>query len=690
MFKITTYPNGALNVKTTDPEALRAHKADRGKFCLQGQIEEFSNLKDLVHRAAQVPITPSEMKDGRRAKVNFIQTSILVLDVDSGIDLMSCQLELDATGYEFAIYTSYSHQTWGEDKFHVIMPTATPITTEEDYKATYNSIASSVFRNNNDAQTCSPVNLFFNSNVDTVEIFLNHSTEDLRRVEVVKVAVPKKIPNNAVVVTPTNESEQSKLSKLSKRTLLFLQSGAAEGEWHTNRNLAVKNLKAAGFTRQECEDKLRKITGHLSDADTYQIDYCYTDKNWNYDTTMINNMHPLKAKYTDQKGRLQTIPDQEIVAAFSAEKFLTISLDGQFYLEGHKRDVDYVLEEIRNYAQTIMGKNVSFQVIGSILNKLSTDKRQVRFEEMKAYIAFKSDATFDFNKLIEAVGGVPNELEATVLKHFVWQVKRKIYGLPVSYHNMPVLVGKSGSGKSQLIKKMLHPIHEMVYYDGDFKKLVDTREAFNLISYFVYFIDEMSKAETADVESIKNKITSDKIQYRKLGTNVNAVGDNHSTFIGASNLNLQYVIKDATSVRRFFQINTLDKMNWELVNSFDYLEMWQSIDENQSETFIKPMFEAFETAQQTFKYQTPLEHFIIEERLTANKDDSFQKVSRVNLYKLFCTWAIENGYRYGISKHAFCDSLKNLVGPVATGRVDGKYTEFYYINNKQVDDESKH
>lgn len=687
MYKITTYPNGALNVKTNDPEALRAHKADRGKFCLQGTVEEFSSLKQLTKRAAAVPITPSELRDGRRAKSNFIATSIIVLDVDSGMDLMTCQLELDSSGYEFAIYTSYSHQVWGEDKFHVIMPTATPITTEAEYKATYNFIASSVFHNNNDAQTCSPVNLFFNSNRDTVELFFNHSTENLRKVEVVRV---KSEVTKAVVPVVSSGSEQSKLSKLSKRTLLFLQSGAADGEWHTNRNLAVKNLKAAGFTREECETKLRKITGHLSDADMYQINYCYMDKNWNYDTTMVNNMHPLKAKYTDQKGRALPIPDQEIIAAFMTEKFLTINLDGQFYLDGLKRDIEYVLEEIRNYAQTIMGKNVSFQIIGSILNKLSTDMKQVRFEEMKAYIAYKPEVKFDFAALVNAIGGVPNELEATVLKHFVWQVKRKIFGLPVSYHNMPVFVGKSGSGKSQLIKKMLHPIHELVYYDGDFKKLVDTREAFNLISYFVYFIDEMSKAETADVESIKNKITSEKIQYRKLGTNINAVGDNHSTFIGASNLNLQYVIKDATSVRRFFQINTLDKMQWEVINSFNYLEMWQSINETQSEPFISSVFKEFEDAQQTFKHQTPLEHFVLEEKLTTIKDDKLSKVSRANLYKQFSLWAIENGYRYTLNKHAFCDSLKNLIGPPITGKVDGKYTDYYLLGAKAVDEDAKH
>jgi hypothetical protein len=690
MFKITTYPNGSLNIKTKDPEALKAHKADRGRFCIQGQTEQFETIEEVAKRASEVPITPSEMKDGRRARANFISTNIIVLDVDSGIDLNSCLVELDMSGYEFAVYTSYSHQVWGEDKFHVIMPTSTLITTEEEYKATYNFIASTVFRNNNDAQTCSPANLFFNSNTATVELFFNHNKIDVKRIKVISPTNSNyRATQTAIFKSPLND-DQTKIQKLSKRTLLFLQSGAPDGEWHTNRNLAVKNLKAAGFTRQECEDKIRKITGHLSEEDTYQISYCYTDKNWNYDTSMVGSMHPLKMRYTDKNGKLAPIPDQEIVNTFMAEKFLTVNLDGQFYLDGHKRDIEYVLEEIRNYSQTIMGKNISFQIISSILNKLSTDKKQVRFEELKSYIAFNPSAEFDFERLVKAITGSNSTLHVAVLKHFLWQVKRKIYGISVSYHNMPVLVGKSGSGKSQLIKKMLHPIHELVYYDGDFKKLVDTREAFNLINYFVYFIDEMSKAETADVESIKNKITSEKIQYRRLGTNSNAVGDNNSTFIGASNLNLQYVIKDATSVRRFFQINTLDKMDWEEINALNYLNMWQSIDESQSEPFIKPVFKEFEEEQQTFKYHTPLEHFIKEEGLTLEKDETFTRVSRNNLYKQFSLWISNNGYKYSINKHVFCDTLVNLLGSPCRGRVDGKNTTYYHINPKLIDEEAKH
>ena len=52
-------------------------------------------------------------------------------------------------------------------------------------------------------------------------------------------------------------------------------------------------------------------------------------------------------------------------------------------------------------------------------------------------------------------------LDIAVVKHFVWQVKRKLIGLPVDHHIMPILFGKSGGGKSVAIHKLVEPLKEL-------------------------------------------------------------------------------------------------------------------------------------------------------------------------------------------------------------------------------------
>ena len=61
-----------------------------------------------------------------------------------------------------------------------------------------------------------------------------------------------------------------------------------------------------------------------------------------------------------------------------------------------------------------------------------------------------------------------------VFNKFVWQVKRKIDGLPVFDHLMPVILGSQGTGKSTLIRQLLEAIDEL-WVMSDFKQITDDR-----------------------------------------------------------------------------------------------------------------------------------------------------------------------------------------------------------------------
>lgn len=679
MFKITTYPKGKLTSNIS--------KADAGKQCVYGQIEEFDDLQSLAIRAAEVPISPSELKDGKRAAINFISANIIVIDVDEVISLDECLALLDAKQIEFAVYTSFSH-TEENNKYHVILPTSETITSEIDYKATYEHAAKTIFGSVNDGQTCSTANLFFNGNPSTLRTEFSADSEDISRIPVVK-------GKPSVVLTPPSKQlpvisdQRLKIKSLSKKTMQFLQVGADDGNWHSEFKIAAKNLKAAGFTKEEALEKLLNITGNLTEADIYQLDYAYKNDTWNYNVEILGkDIHPLREKYYDRvKRKALQIPEQEIVSTFMTERHMDIKVDGRLVLNGEVQDITYVLEEIRHFAQTELQCNTNINTLSSVISKISTDVKLKRFEQLKDYVKY-DNCKFDFEALIEVVTGNRNHLDIAILKHFIWQTKRKMFKKEVKHHIMPVYVGDSGSGKSYHIRNhLLQPISEIVYFDGDFKKLVDSREAFNLCTNYVYFMDEMSKADHADVESIKNKITAPTIQYRRLGTNITCQGDNKATFIGTSNNPIEDIIKDPTSIRRFYQINTVMEIDREKINNFNYLHMWRSIDENLDDApFVLPLLEEIKVKQEEFRHKSPLEHFLLENRYTITEQPNCTKIDRNEMYNEFKNWSILNGYKYTISKHVFCRQIAAKEGPANRGRIDGELKHFYYKLKKSEDE----
>jgi hypothetical protein len=59
------------------------------------------------------------------------------------------------------------------------------------------------------------------------------------------------------------------------------------------------------------------------------------------------------------------------------------------------------------------------------------------------------------------------------------------------------------------------------------------------------------------------------------------------SFIGCTNKNTFEVLWDPTGARRFWEIKTLPKVNWEIINSIDYEELWKGIDESLENGYMK-------------------------------------------------------------------------------------------------------
>jgi hypothetical protein len=164
-----------------------------------------------------------------------------------------------------------------------------------------------------------------------------------------------------------------------------------------------------------------------------------------------------------------------------------------------------------------------------------------------------------------------------VFNKFVWQVKRKIDGLPVFDHLMPVILGSQGTGKSTLIRQLLEAIDEL-WVMSDFKQITDDRNI-SLWRNFAVFLDEMGWASKSDMDTVKNIITAPTLTRRVMKTNVTQEVAQNATFIGAANATeLSDLIRDQSGTRRFVSLTMIDRPDRDVINGINWSHVWRSVD----------------------------------------------------------------------------------------------------------------
>ena len=258
-------------------------------------------------------------------------------------------------------------------------------------------------------------------------------------------------------------------------------------------------------------------------------------------------------------------------------------------------------------------------------------------------------------------------LDMDILKHFIWQIKRKLWKKPVKEHIMPVFVGATGAGKSYNLLKLLEPIEELTYQAPSMTMLNDEREAFLMQQYFCVIFDELSGADRVEINRLKQYITADKISYRILGKNMNCTGKQNSTFVATSNTAVKRAIIDPTSARRYWQVDCGHRddvmPHWNSINQIDFEVIWRSVDEESDIFPIKGSFQEIGKIQTTeFRAQTILEQFCEDKGIAPFKEDKenivFQ-VGMVDFYNDFKEWCEDLKRRLPLQKATF-EEMKNL------------------------------
>lgn len=305
------------------------------------------------------------------------------------------------------------------------------------------------------------------------------------------------------------------------------------------------------------------------------------------------------------------------------------------------------------------------------LQKLRTE----RISELKDKIRFWPAK--DMNQLrifIHALTGSTNDVDLNVMAHFVWQSKRKLYGLSVDDHLMPILVGSQRSGKSTAVKKLTDILDGFVSYLS-VPQITDDRYMWALEENYIAVCDEMSGMVKADIEKFKYIVTANVMTGRPLYSNSVDKIPNNSTFIGTSNKPLNEIIKDETGLGRFYPITTKSEINWELINQINYLEIWQSIDESKEKGYLQLIKDQIRSVQEDNRNRHSVELFCEQFELV---DSSMNKpILKSDLYDIYKQFCISNGH-YQIDSNNFAKKLKSL--GIEGKRINRKTDSIYLIN----------
>lgn len=254
-----------------------------------------------------------------------------------------------------------------------------------------------------------------------------------------------------------------------------------------------------------------------------------------------------------------------------------------------------------------------------------------------------------------------DELAVTAILHFIWQVKRKMKGMPVSHHMMPVFCGATGKGKSVALReRFLAPLKSLAG-SSTLNIFGDDRLWGYFENHYAVFFDEMAKSRKESGDMLKFAITADEFDIAPKYLGLRKAKQN-ATFIGASNLTIESIIQDETSNRRFFPIDATEDTDRGTINSIDYLTLWQSVDETMPCPVIS-VLDSIKATQESNRNKSNVEMFLERygfERTDREPGPERWGIAVTELLKLYELWRRENGFEYGLNSKTLSSELKRL------------------------------
>jgi len=298
-------------------------------------------------------------------------------------------------------------------------------------------------------------------------------------------------------------------------------------------------------------------------------------------------------------------------------------------------------------------------------------------------IKYKKDVSDEaLREWLQLTTGRVKEYEVSAVKHWIQMVKRKLKGLEVENHIFIVIYGSQGDGKTKAVFKLLEVLKGLTL-DYDLFQITDTTVMGSLQDNAVVFFDEMGRAAKADINLLKRMITAREISARPpYGAKVEKIKQNCS-FIGASNLPVEDIIKDE-EMRRFIEITSMKRTaeQYEAMDKINVLEIWQCVDEDANNKYFYENHTDLCRHQSTLAMKAPILIWGEERGITNSSGDTTKWCDIESLYKDYSRWMEMNRYEWtGGSLQDFGKKLGRILKIKDSRRQDlnGKKCTVYKI-----------
>ncbi|MDH7975713.1 VapE family protein [Sphingomonas sp. AR_OL41] len=374
------------------------------------------------------------------------------------------------------------------------------------------------------------------------------------------------------------------------------------------------NLRLQDYRRRLATDEV------IDPAEPF-LDLDWSRDNRTYFADLVRSKICTKKAVAEEiaKARQRSIVDQklgdvptnvrEYARLYSVNLGVSITYKGIIRIPG--RDCATILDYTRGARLTALELGLPFsrEAVNDAIEEHYADARDRALDSIRA--ATESRESFDWLTLAAGcfdARSTSHEFVVAVLKKFVWQVKRKLHGLPVTHHLMPVLFGAQGSGKSWFLRALCAPLAEVTSF-SDFGAIGDDRNI-DLWRSYIIVMDEMAKAGKADIEVTKHVITAENLERRPMRTTSTVTIRQCATMIGASNMSLVELIRDETGNRRFVELAWGNPPHG-FVDGFDFGSAWRSVHHTDADPMADYM-DDLAAAQSQSRNHGPVESWLLD------------------------------------------------------------------------------
>lgn len=325
--------------------------------------------------------------------------------------------------------------------------------------------------------------------------------------------------------------------------------------------------------------------------------------------------------------------------------------------------VDYIMDHRR------AGGFKSFKQ-GDLKSAWTIVMRKAKLDRLRSVLtSLKTVTAEDLEPLqawIKAVTGASREADTVAMAHWIASVKRLGFDQDVRYHLFISVKGKQGSGKSTAIMKLTHPLKAVrLTMNAD---EVGDPNTFKEMSYnAVIFLDELASMHKADKEKIKKQLTTSSNSYRPFYSQERVEVPRRASYIGGSNNHIAEIFNDPTGMRRFYQLEAQDRIDWDAINAIDYVQLWQGVDENK-DYFTEQHLPLLDKVQQSYVNKSDVEEFLDQYNLSSNANEDKRYVALDLLFQEYLKHSKSSGCIYQKTKSGFKRALESRGFLSAEGR----------------------